>query len=148
MKELQPGKWAVIQRDWTGNETVRLELPMTWRWVAGRSKQTGRAALMRGPLIYHLDPVRSGESVRTGVLDLVQPDPLAVGEPRPDTALHPAGRSTRVRQRAGADGSLDAKSDELVFVPYADPGGRRLWFELAGNPDEIVLLLGNTGESH
>jgi hypothetical protein len=148
MKELHPGKWAVILRDWTGNETVRLELPMTWRWVAGRAKQTGRAALMRGPLVYHLDPARSGESVRTGVLDLVQPDSLAVGEPQPDTALHPAGRITRVRQRAEADGSLDAKSDELVFVPYADPGGRRLWFEMPGNPDEIVSGFEKTGESH
>jgi hypothetical protein len=139
-KELQPGGWAVLQRKWTGSETVRLELPLTWRWVAGRSKQDGRAALMRGPLVYHLDPVRSGID-KGQPLDLVQPDPLKVSDPQPDTALHPAGRITRVHQRAVDGESRGPGSNQLVFVPYADPGGRRLWFELPGEPDEIVSRL-------
>ncbi len=109
--ELKPGTWAVIERAWNGPQTLRLDLPLTWRWVAGRGQQTGKAALLCGPLLYHQDPARS--------------KPAAVGTAATENNL-----------RREADGSILLPAN-FVFVPYADDNGRNLWFPFEGAADEL-----------
>ena len=49
------GGYAVVQRDWQPGDVVRLELPMPVRRVEAHpnvEENTGRVALMRGPLLY------------------------------------------------------------------------------------------------
>jgi DUF1680 family protein len=53
---LTPGAFAEVKRTWQPGDQMTLDLPMAWRVVAGRIRQSGRAAVMRGPLLYALNP--------------------------------------------------------------------------------------------
>jgi uncharacterized protein len=53
------GRFFAIERDWKAGDRVELDLPMSWRWVKGRGAQIGRVALMRGPLVFCLNPSRN-----------------------------------------------------------------------------------------
>jgi DUF1680 family protein len=53
--EASPGSYAAIQRSWNPGDTVRLSLSMPVRRVSSHpyvTENTGRIALMRGPLLY------------------------------------------------------------------------------------------------
>ena len=55
-----------IERRWEEGDTITLDMPMPWRFVKGREMQEGRVALMRGPVVYCLNPDRNSglEGVR------------------------------------------------------------------------------------
>jgi DUF1680 family protein len=55
---LQPGVYSDIIRDWKPGDRVDIDLPMEWRFVLGRERQAGRVAVMRGPVLFCLDPLR------------------------------------------------------------------------------------------
>ncbi len=59
--EVRPGTVAKIRREWKGTTKVVLDLPMQVKAVAGRKRQSGRAAFMRGPVLYALDPTQNGK---------------------------------------------------------------------------------------
>jgi len=44
-----PGTFLTIDRLWKPGDQVKLDMPMSWRLVLGRKRQSGRAAVMRGP---------------------------------------------------------------------------------------------------
>jgi len=46
-----------VQRTWKDGDTVVLKFPIENRWLAGRDEQFNRATLMRGPVLYGLNPV-------------------------------------------------------------------------------------------
>lgn len=53
--DLTPGSYSSIQRNWQPGDIVRLSLPMLVRRVTSHpyvTENTGRVALMRGPLLY------------------------------------------------------------------------------------------------
>ncbi len=52
------GEFMKIDRTWQSGDKVTLDMAMPWRFVAGRKTQAGRAAVMRGPLVYTLSPTR------------------------------------------------------------------------------------------
>ena len=60
MVAVKPGTVATICREWKPGAKVVLELPMRLRVVAGRQRQSGRAAFLRGPVLYALNPVLNG----------------------------------------------------------------------------------------
>ena len=53
------GQFLTIERRWTAGDQVTLDMPMTWRLVLGRKRQSGRAAVMRGPVVYCLNPAQN-----------------------------------------------------------------------------------------
>ena len=58
----QPGTFLVLQREWKSGDRMTLEMPMAWRLVKGRQRQAGRVAIMRGPLVFSLNPASSPDS--------------------------------------------------------------------------------------
>jgi DUF1680 family protein len=50
------GNWHVIERKWQKGDKVELNMPMKWRFVKGRKSQVGRVAIMRGPLVFGINP--------------------------------------------------------------------------------------------
>lgn len=54
----KPGEFLKIERTWQDGDTVTLDMPMPWRFIAGRKSQSGRAAVMRGPVVYTLNPAK------------------------------------------------------------------------------------------
>jgi DUF1680 family protein len=70
---LTPGSYAAIQRTWRKGDTVQLSLPMSVRCVQAHPyalENTGRVALMRGPLVYC---VEGADNPGLDLCDLVLP---------------------------------------------------------------------------
>ena len=51
----RPGQMLCIPRVWRKGDVVELDFPMEVRTVRGRKRQSGRFAVMRGPVVYALD---------------------------------------------------------------------------------------------
>jgi len=66
-----------INRQWPAGDTIRLRLPMTPRWIKGVQLQEGRAALLRGPLLYGVDPARNPEVAKVD-LRTITVDPASL----------------------------------------------------------------------
>lgn len=49
--EHRPGTWATVSRTWSPGDTVRLTVPLPYRWVPVDEQHPHRAALMRGPVV-------------------------------------------------------------------------------------------------
>lgn len=58
-----PGQYASIHRNWKKGDKVALDLPMEWKWITGIYEQTGRAALMHGPMTFTFNPTREGNEI-------------------------------------------------------------------------------------
>ena len=55
------GRFFALKRRWSPGDRVEIDLPMPWRLVRGRKAQQGRVAVMRGPLVFCLNPMRQAE---------------------------------------------------------------------------------------
>jgi DUF1680 family protein len=60
-KKIKSGSFFAVKRKWKSGDEVVLDLPMEWRFVEGRRRQAGRYAIMRGPVVYCLNPSRLKE---------------------------------------------------------------------------------------
>ncbi len=49
-----PGTFLTIKRQWEKGDRVELSLPMETRLIQGRNAQSGKAAVMRGPVVFCL----------------------------------------------------------------------------------------------
>ncbi len=58
---LKGGQFFTLQRQWKAGDRVELDMPMPWRLVRGRKAQRGRAAVMRGPMLFCLSPARQAD---------------------------------------------------------------------------------------
>jgi DUF1680 family protein len=69
-----------VRRQWQAGDQVHLRLPIAPRWVAthpGVLENTGRAALMYGPLVYCLEAAANPE-VEIGSLEISLPSEFQV----------------------------------------------------------------------
>jgi len=113
---IEAGKLLVIERTWQAGDRVELRLPMAYRWVKGRKLQEGRAALLRGPVLYCLNPARNASLSSADLAELTICTALLEG-PFDDDAIRPSGQACSVRARC-ASAEL-----ALVLAEFADPGG-------------------------
>jgi len=146
----QPGaSFFEINRRWRAGDTIRLRLPMTPRWVKGTQLQEGHAALLRGPVLYGVDPARNPQ---VAGLDLrtITMDPTSLRGPVTDEATRPSGTAFRVR--AWSPGrSRSQKTDlSLTLTEFAGHGTEEVYFLL---PDSVrgevsdELLQGEPGKA-
>lgn len=63
--KFRPGQVLDLPKAWKSGDVVELDFPMEVRTVRGRKRQSGRFAVMRGPVVYSLDTkkVREFEGV-------------------------------------------------------------------------------------
>jgi uncharacterized protein len=140
----KPGSFAIIERKWHPGDKVVLEMPMEWRLVLGRQRQAGRVAIMRGPLLFCLDPEQNESLAKMDAADLgrividkasIEPAPVKSSEIRPD------GIACRVKAgnlpfAMGNSGNLT-----LTLREFADPGGKCTYFSVPdlseAVPDEL-----------
>jgi len=128
----KPGTFFEVRREWKAGDQVELDLPMPWRLVKGRQRQAGRVAVMRGPLVFCLDPAQHPalaklDGVELGYLAL---NPASLGEPVPNSAVRPDGIGCRVQMWKPGMG-LGKKPDyELTLTEFPDPEGKATYFRL------------------
>jgi len=143
-----PGEFLTVEREWAAGDRVTLDLPMAWRLVLGRKRQSGRAAVMRGPVVFCLDPAQD-ESLRNrdgADLGQIVLDPASLADaPAGWDAVRPGGMACHVKAGRGGTGVAFCSGLSLRLTEFSDPAGRAVYFRLpdprAAVPDG--LLTGN-----
>lgn len=137
----QPNGYAALTREWRAGDTLVLELPLKPRYVFARPEvfhNAGRAALMRGPLVYCLEQADSGDALASVLL----PPPDA-WEEIPGTGIF---NGTTLLATRGATAALPRPDNAPLYcgtpypvatrpvtaIPYAfwdnrAPGEMRVW---------------------
>jgi DUF1680 family protein len=141
------GTFAVIERLWEAGDQVVLEMPMEWRLVLGRQRQAGRVALMRGPLLFCLDPSQNESIANTDgaelgriVIDMESIEPTPVM----NDAVRPDGIACRLKAGNIPMALGNRKNLTLTFTEFADPDGKCTYFRIPdlseAVPDELYGL--------
>jgi uncharacterized protein len=133
------GEFLRIDRTWQSGDKVSLDMPMPWRFVAGRKTQAGRVAVMRGPLVYTLNPDKEHALDRVDLKRLVilpETAELVLN----DTTFRPNGTACRIKadlDKAGK-GALS-----LTLTEFPDPDGQWTYFQIkdpkASVDDELLV---------
>ena len=125
-----PGSFFTIARKWQAGDSVELDMPMPTRLVKGRVNQAGRVAVMRGPLVFCLDPSRN-ESLKGIDPRLLVIDPDSLEGPIADTTVRPNGLAYRVK--AWTPGAWYPQAEpklSLLLTEFTDPGGTATYFKV------------------
>ena len=127
-----------IRRIWNPGDTLVLDMPMPWRWIRGRKSQEGRAALMRGPVVYCIGSACNSELLKQcehpGDLIL---DPASLGVPVSDTSVRPGGLKVMAKAWAPGMETKDAPPLDVVLTEFVDPTCVTTYFRL---PDLTVAV--------
>ncbi|MGD9126718.1 MAG: glycoside hydrolase family 127 protein [Planctomycetia bacterium] len=149
------GSFLRLDRQWKAGDRVELDMPMTWRLVRGRKAQKGRVAVLRGPLLFCLDPEsllklnpavakelnelirdidnpKAKKEVRQGWLTNfvknLQLDPTSFGDPVADTTIHPDGIACPVRAWSPTAPTTEKPDLQLRLTEFPDPAGTATYF--------------------
>ena len=128
----EPGSFAILEREWKRGDQITLQLPMEWRLVKGRERQAGRVAIMRGPLLFGLNPTQEKSLMNISAVDLGR---LIVSKKMLDPlAVHADGfypMAIGCHLKAGSKmWAMDNPGDlDLLFSEFADPGIRCTYFK-------------------
>lgn len=128
----QGGTFFELRRQWKPSDEVTLDMPMPWRLVKGRQRQAGRIAVMRGPVVFCLNPAQNPalaelDGTELGYLAL---KPESLGEPVPNTAVRPDGLGCRVEAWKPGFGLAEKADFELTLTEFPDPDGKATYFRL------------------
>ena len=135
----KPGLFYTVDHTWQPGDRVELDFPMTWRLVRGRQRQTGRAAVMRGPLVYGLDPSAVPQLAHRDGADLgrIVLLPATLGEPVPDATRRPGGTACRIHASSEGFSMGDRGNLTLKLTEFPDPAIECVYFRV---PDLTVTL--------
>jgi uncharacterized protein len=132
-EKIIPGTFAVIERLWKAGDKVTLDIPMEWRLVKGRQRQAGRAAIMRGPQLFCLNPEQNellaekdGADLGKIVIDLKSIEQMPV----PENSVRPDGIGCRIKAGYSAFGMGNEGNLTLTLTEFADQKGRCIYFRV------------------
>jgi hypothetical protein len=141
----KPGSFGVIERNWQSGDQIVLDLPMEWRLVLGRERQSGRVAIMRGPLLFSLNPEQNESLSKMDAADLGR---IVIDKASIESAtvksniIRPEGIACRIKAgnlpfAIGNSGNLTLRLEE-----FADPKGKCTYFSIPdlseAVPDELM----------
>jgi DUF1680 family protein len=144
-KPIASGEFLTLDRRWTAGDQVTLELPMTWRLALGRKRQAGRAAVMRGPVVFCLNPAQNKSLQKQDAADLgatIVLDPKSLKDASGGDVVRPGGAACQVSgwydtMAIGIPANISLRLNE-----FPDPGGKLVYFRLpdlsAAARDELV----------
>ena len=138
------GTFAAIERVWKPGDQVVLDMPMEWRLVSGRERQSGRVAVMRGPLLFCLNPAQNESLAKMDGADLgrIVIDKTSI-EPEPvkSSAVRPDGIACRLRAGTSPFAMGNNRDVTLTLTEFADPDGKCTYFRIPDMseavPDEL-----------
>jgi len=144
---IKPGTFALIDRYWKSGDQVILEMPMAWRLVRGRERQAGRAAVMRGPILFSLNPEqnetlakKSSADLDRIVIDLPSIDSLPVK----NSAVRPDGIACRLKAGDKLFSMGNSGNLTLMLTEFSDPDCKSTYFRVPDLsetvPDELTNL--------
>jgi uncharacterized protein len=142
-KPIVSGEFFTIERQWSRGDKVTLDMPMTWRFVAGRKRQSGRAAVMRGPVVFCLNPTQKDVLKNQDAADLSYLTilPESVKDAPGDNSIRPGGMACEIRADNEWTG-LSLGNMTIKLTEFPDPKGRCAYFRIPditkAVPDELL----------
>jgi hypothetical protein len=126
------GDFSAVRRRWQAGDQVELEMPMDWRLIRGRKRQAGRAAVMRGPLVFCLNPAQNDRLADQDGDDLgrITLDPRSFAEPLADVSVRPDGNACPVQAWKPGYAVKRPGDLSLRLTEFTEPGGRAIYFRL------------------
>ena len=137
------GQFYTVQRIWKPGDVIELSMPMKWRLVHGRRSQAGRAAILRGPQVFTLNPARnpqfSGQAAFEPRQVMINPPELEASAV-PDNTVRPGGLACTVKAWPPGPFSFWPFIERLplVLTEYPDAGGQAIYFIV---PDEYSAAI-------
>ena len=128
---IKGGQFLPIEREWKPGDTVTIDLPMPFRLVAGRKRQAGRVAVMRGPMVFCLNPAQREDLAQLDGADLGRITLASTAlNLVPDNSVRPGGVACRIPAWKPSF-SISPQSDfELTLREFPDPDGKQTYFRL------------------
>lgn len=142
-----PGNFVSINRQWSKGDKVLLDIPMDWRLVKGRKRQSGRVAVMQGPVLFCLNPEKNPayglEQLTPDDLGRILLDFSSAQGPFTDNSLRSGGMTCKIGAWKEGWGMSDGPHDmELLLTEFPDPGCQATYFSIAdisvAEDDELV----------
>ena len=90
------GSYYSIKRVWKKGDVIEIDMPMKWRLVKGRKVQSGRVALLRGPVLFSLNPKLNPMLKDIELRHLVVDEETLEG-PFPDDTVRPDGLACTIK---------------------------------------------------
>jgi DUF1680 family protein len=135
----QGGAFFTITRTWKAGDQVKLHMPMPLRLIKGRKSQAGRVAVMRGPVLFCLNPERQ-DNFDPDIMRLMWLDPSSVTLSGRDDSIHPNGLTCQAMFWPPTNYNAAGKATiKLTLTEYADPGCQATYF-LVPNPRDNILV--------
>jgi len=136
--EAEGGSFFAIERDWQSGDQIKLRMPMSLRLIKGRKSQAGRVAVMRGPMLFGLNPDKQ-EGFDPDIIRLMLIDADSLELSDPEDSVRPDGLACKARFWNPNNYNTQARAGiSLVLTEYADPDCRTTYF-LVPNPRARAL---------
>jgi DUF1680 family protein len=138
--------YAAIKRKWAKGDKVELHFKLEPRVIVGDHTNTGKVAIMYGPLVLAADEALLGtDGMLVNAVSLGNPDltaPAITPEPAPDKVKHwPHARVFHIN--AISQGA----THDIRLIPFADAGSLgeqyRVWLPLYSCRSGTVLVEGD-----
>lgn len=133
------GSWLEIDREWKMGDVVELELEMRVRYIRGVGVQSGRCALMYGPVVFCASVVRNPFLREIPVRGITIDLNTVVG-PFRDDAVRNGGMMLRVKGWKTTSWYPHARYDYegIELTEFPDPDGVLTYFHIP-NPEDPLL---------
>ena len=139
--QTKPGQFVDVERNWKTGDTIRLNMQMEWRLVKGRQRQAGRVAVMRGPLLFCLNPAQNdalakldGADLGKLIIDLESIDKTPVA----DKSVRPDGIGCKLKAGNVLFGMGNTQNLSLILTEFADPNGKCTYFKTPEINESVV----------
>ncbi len=133
------GTFFEITRRWHAGDEIRLQMLMPWRTIKGRKSQAGRVAVMRGPMLFGLNPSRQ-DGLDHSMTKLLRLDTSSFAMGEPDESIRPDGLTCQASFWKPGDYNAAGQAPlTLTLTEYADPGCEWMYF-LVPNPEADDLV--------
>ncbi len=140
---VRSGAFAVLHRKWSSGDRVSLSLQMKIRLVRGRLTQAEKVSILRGPIVYCLDPVAQSGHPRNDWQEVCLALASVEG-PLPDATVRPGGTALSVKAWSPKQPRTSLPDLNLRLTEYADPGGQAAYFNVddsgGATEDELLTL--------
>jgi len=131
------GHFFGITRRWQQGDTIQLNMPMPFRFVAGTMEQYNRAALMHGPVVFCLGDTDNSKLLDAGSRkQCILADPGSLTTAEADNRFRPGGLQTSIQVIAIGDRPL--VNTRLALTEFINPNGIKTFFDL---PDSLFKQL-------
>jgi len=120
---------ARVSRRWEAGDRIDVRLPMCWRLVRGRQLQSGRVAVMRGPLVYCLSRELNGLPEEMILRDITL-DPASIETAERDDRGVLDKPTCRARAWSPGSDPHDEPDLMLRLHEFPEPTGEEVYFKV------------------